>query len=64
MRTKHLTSIRLTPEAKQLLAELATTLGVSQAAVLELAIREKARREGLTPGKPPRPRPHTAAPAG
>jgi hypothetical protein len=36
--------VRLTPEAKHLLALLAEKLGVSQAAVLELAIREQARR--------------------
>lgn len=45
METKRLTSMRLSPEAKRLLALLAHKLGISQAAVLELAIREKARRE-------------------
>ena len=34
-------------EAKRLLALLAEKLGLSQAAVLELAIREKAKREGV-----------------
>jgi predicted transcriptional regulator len=47
MRTKQATSIRLTPEAKRLLAMLAEKLGLSQAAILELAIREKAKREGV-----------------
>jgi predicted transcriptional regulator len=47
METKRLTSMRLSPEAKRLLALLAAKLSISQAAVLELAIREKARREGI-----------------
>jgi predicted transcriptional regulator len=45
MEKKQLTSMRLSPEAKRLLAKLAEALGISQAAVLELVIREKARRE-------------------
>ena len=60
MRTKHLTRMRLTPEAKHLLALLAERLGVSQAAVLELAIREKAKREHVAPEKPTRQRTRTA----
>jgi hypothetical protein len=48
MEKKHLTSIRLTPDAKRLLVLLAQKLGVSQAAIWELAIREKAQREGIT----------------
>jgi predicted transcriptional regulator len=40
---KHPTSIRLTEEAKQLLQRLAEDLGVTQSAVLEIAIREYAR---------------------
>jgi predicted transcriptional regulator len=47
MEAKRLTSVRLSPEAKRLLALLAQKLSVSQTAVLELAIREKARREGV-----------------
>ena len=47
METKRPTSVRLTEEAKRLLAALAKKLGVSQAAVLEIAVREKARREGV-----------------
>jgi predicted transcriptional regulator len=47
MTTKHLTSIRLTPDAKRLLEILAEKLGVSQSAVLELAIRDKAKRESV-----------------
>jgi predicted transcriptional regulator len=47
MPTKHSTSIMLTPEAKRLLRLLADKLGISQSAVMELAIREKAKREGV-----------------
>jgi len=46
-KTKQLTSMRLSSEAKRLLALLAQKLSISQAAVLELAIREKAKREGV-----------------
>lgn len=42
-RGKHPTSVRLSPQAKELLARLADELGISQAAVLEIAIREYAR---------------------
>lgn len=47
MKTKHTTSIRLSYKAKYLLAEMAEQLGITQAAVIELAIREKARRVGV-----------------
>lgn len=47
MKTKRLTSVRLSEEAKRLLTETAQKLSISQAAVLELAIREKAKREGV-----------------
>lgn len=47
MQKKEPTSIRLTPEAKTLLSRLSDALGVSQAAVLETLIREKAKRERL-----------------
>ncbi len=43
--TKLATSFRLSPEALRLLAGLAKRLGLSQAAVLELAIRQLARKE-------------------
>jgi predicted DNA-binding protein len=43
--TKHATSFRLSPEALRHLAALAKRLGLSQAAVLELAIRQLARKE-------------------
>jgi predicted transcriptional regulator len=48
MEKKHITSMRLSPEAKRLLAVLAQKLGISQTSVNELAIREKAKREGIT----------------
>jgi hypothetical protein len=48
MEKKHITSMRLSPDAKRLLVALARKLGISQTSVNELAIREKAKREGLT----------------
>jgi hypothetical protein len=42
---KQKTSVALSAEARQLLALMATKSGISQSAVLELAIREKAKRE-------------------
>lgn len=45
MRKKNPTSIRLTPEAERLLKELATKLGVTQAAIIEIAIRRLAETE-------------------
>lgn len=47
MERKTSTSVRLTPEAKRLLKLVAAKLGVSQAAILELLIRQKAREERL-----------------
>lgn len=47
METKQASSIRLTTEAKRLLRALAKTSGVSMTAMLELMIREKAKREGV-----------------
>ncbi len=41
------TSIRLSDDAKRLIALLAQQLGVSQTAVIELAIRALAKREKL-----------------
>jgi predicted DNA-binding protein len=46
--TKEATSIRLTPEAKRLLATLAEKNGVSQAAWMEMIIRKEARREKIS----------------
>ena len=47
MERKQGTSIRLTQEARRLLRLLADRWGVSQAAVLELLIRQCADKEGL-----------------
>ena len=47
MEQKSKTSIKLSREAKQLLVLLAKHLGVSQSAIYELAIREKAERHGI-----------------
>ena len=42
------TSIRLSDEAKRLIKLMSQELGISQTAIIELAIREKAKREKLT----------------
>ena len=47
MEKKHSSSIRLTLEAKRLLRALAAQSGISMTAMLELMIREKAKREGV-----------------
>jgi predicted transcriptional regulator len=47
MDTKHPTSIRLSADEKRLLAALASTLGISQSAVLALAIRALAQHHGV-----------------
>jgi len=44
---KNPTSIRLSDEGKRLLALLAEKLGVSQVAVLEIIIRDKAKEEQI-----------------
>jgi len=44
---KKKTSIRYSDEAKTLLEKLSKHLGISQSAVLELAIRALARQEGI-----------------
>lgn len=41
------TSIRLTPEAMHLLRELAKKLGVTQAAIMEMAVREFAEKRDV-----------------
>lgn len=48
MDKKKLTSIRLSEEALQLRKILAQKLGVSETAVLELAVRELAEKKGVT----------------
>lgn len=47
MKTLPPTSHRLSDEARRLLALLAEKLGISQTGILELAIRDKAKREGV-----------------
>jgi hypothetical protein len=45
---------RLSPQGRDLLAALSDKHGVNQTAVMEMAIREKAERDGVTiPGVPP-----------
>lgn len=39
--------VKLTGEARRLRAELSRKLGIDQTAVIELAIRQMARREGV-----------------
>ena len=46
-RMKRSTSLRLTEEALRLLAAMAQADGISQTAMLEIAIREAARKRGL-----------------
>ena len=41
------TSIRLSDDAKRLIKLMSQELGISQTAIIELAIREKAKREKL-----------------
>jgi len=48
MKEKRATSYRLTPEGLRLLAALAQQLGISQSACLELAIRDFAKRRGVS----------------
>ena len=42
------TSVRLSDEAKRLRKLLAQRLGVSETAIIELAIRELAEKKGIT----------------
>lgn len=42
------TSIRISDEAKRLLELAAKRLGITQSAVMELAVREYAARQGIT----------------
>jgi hypothetical protein len=52
MKNKSNTSVRLTPEATVLLKELATKLGVSQTAIIEMSIRKLAKFEVSLPSPP------------
>lgn len=40
-----MTSLRLTPEAKAILQELAKKQGISQAAIVELLVRQEAKKQ-------------------
>jgi predicted transcriptional regulator len=44
---KRATSLRLSDQARSLLVRLSERLGISQTAVLEMAIRKLAREEGI-----------------
>jgi hypothetical protein len=46
------TSVRVTPTCRQLWDELARQMGLSNAGVLEVIIRDRARVEGITLTKP------------
>jgi hypothetical protein len=45
-------SYRVTPEAKDLIATLARAMGISETAVVEVVMREKARGLGITLPQP------------
>lgn len=45
MRNKNSTSFRLSPEAIEIIKELAKKLGVSQADIVELAVRKLLKQE-------------------
>lgn len=47
MEKKRALSIRLTPEANALLKKMAQKFGVTQAAILEMALRRMAAQEGV-----------------
>lgn len=47
MKKKILTSIRLTPQAKRLIELTAQKMGITQSAVIEVAIREYAKKQGV-----------------
>jgi hypothetical protein len=53
MAGKPSTSFKLSPEARQLLRQLTLRLGVSQGAIVEIAIRRMAEAEGLEIPMPP-----------
>lgn len=50
-KNKSNTSVRLTPEAAQLLKDLAKKLGVSQTAIIEMSIRKLAQQERVQSGQ-------------
>lgn len=52
MINKHPTSMRLTPTAKRLIEMLSENLGISNSAVIELAIRNLAQNYNIKLGDP------------
>jgi len=48
MKNKNPTTIRFTPTARELVKKLSESLGVTRSAVIEMSIREKAKREGIS----------------
>ena len=48
MAKKRPTSFKLSPEGLQLLKQLSARMGLSQAGVVELAVRKLAETEGVT----------------
>jgi hypothetical protein len=50
---KKSTSYRLTPEALRLISSLGKRLGLANASILELAVRELAAKYDLAPRRPP-----------
>jgi hypothetical protein len=48
MRKKKAIGVRFTPRAKDLVDKLAEYLGVTKTSVIEMAIREKAKKEGVS----------------
>ena len=51
MTPKHPTSFRVSAEVKRLLQQLADKLSISQVSVIEIAVRELAKREQVTNGE-------------
>lgn len=47
---RHAVSMRFTPEAMRLLDAMSRDMGISRTAVVELAIREKAKKDGYRDG--------------
>jgi hypothetical protein len=47
MRKKISVCVRFTPIARELVEKLSEMLGVTRTAVIEMAIREKAKRSGI-----------------
>ncbi len=60
-RTKAATSMRLSAEARALLAALSERYGINQTAVMEMALRTQARQEGIKVQEKPVPDSETAA---